>query len=186
MKTRYTFILFLVVVLLLFFFWPAIAKWRGSLSGTPSAAQPTSNVTVVVATQPPQQQPTQTPTPTAIPIQQPQTISVVRTADQPCPTNDFSFESGIGKCNFGGGKTLVCEGDLSDSLGAHPDSVADTGQVDVIDQAATIDGSANGGTCHYSPPWTVDKSVTSVKKNGCGHGCVSVQVFKDGSQSQTL
>ncbi|SRR6266851_5822908 len=109
----------------------------------------------------------------------------VSTSGQPCPTRDFSLQQGIGSCNFPGGKTLICEGDLNDSLGVHHDSNANTGQVDIIDKPATIDGTSNGGTCHYSPPWTLDQSINSVK-GGCGNGCSSVLVYHDGSLEKTV
>ena len=112
-------------------------------------------------------------------------FSVVTTSDQSCPTTDFSLKQGVATCNFPGGKTLICEGDLNDSLGTMHDSDPTTGQVDIIDQAATIDGRDNGGSCHYSPPWTSDMSISSVK-HGCGGGCASVQVWHDGKLEKTV
>jgi len=111
--------------------------------------------------------------------------AIVTTSDQPCPTTDFSLKQGVATCNFPGGKTLICEGDLNDSLGTTHDSDPTTGQVDIIDQAATIDGRDNGGTCHYSPPWTENMSISSVR-HGCGGGCASVQVWHDGKLEKTV
>ncbi len=111
--------------------------------------------------------------------------SIVTTANQPCPTHDFSLQQGVATCNFPGGKTLICEGDLNDSLGTQYDHDATTGQVDILDQAATIDGTANGGSCHYSPPWTEQQSINSIK-GGCGGGCTSVQVYHDGKLEKTV
>jgi hypothetical protein len=105
--------------------------------------------------------------------QQPQVgLAIVSTANQQCPSRDFSLENGIGICTYSGGKLLICEGDINDSF-LHHDSIATTGQIEEIDQTDTIDGRDNGGTCHYSPPWTLAQSTSSVK-GGCGGGCATV------------
>src|SRR5205085_6862708 len=109
---------------------------------------------------------------------------IVMSAGQPCPDQDFSLKQGLGSCTFPGGKLLICEGDLNDSLGVHHDYDATTGQVDEIDQAATIDGRDNGGSCHYSPPWTEEMSINSAR-GGCGGGCAKVWVYKDGNLVKT-
>lgn len=109
--------------------------------------------------------------------------SIVQNTGAPCPSTDFSLQQGTATCTFAGGKLLICEGDLNDSLGVQHDSNPTTGQVDEIDQAATIDGRDNGGSCHYSPPWTLAMSISSVK-HGCA--CASVLVYKDGQLTETV
>jgi hypothetical protein len=143
------------------------ATYAPSVSGnTPSGTTPIPNVTVQTQ-------------------QQPSDPTIVNTTNQPCPDHDFSLENGMGSCSYSGGKLLICEGDMNfPTFGFQHDSIATTGQVFEIDQAGTIDGRDNGGTCHYSPPWTLAQSISSVK-GGCGGGCATVLVYKDGQQIQT-
>jgi hypothetical protein len=129
---------------------------------TPSGTTPIPNITVQTQ-------------------QQPSSPIMVNTANQACPDHDFSLETGMGSCNFSGGKLLICEGDMNfPTFGFHHDSDPTTGQVFEIDQAGIIDGTDNGGSCHYSPPWTLQQSISSVK-GGCGGGCATVLEYKDGS-----
>jgi hypothetical protein len=143
-----------------------------SFANTPSVSDP--GITQPIAPAQPAQQTQQQPIQQQSQSQPQQPVA----SSNMCPSTDFSLEHT--SCNYAGGKLLICEGDMNfPTFGFHHDSDPTTGQVFEIDQAGTIDGTDNGGSCHYSPPWTLEQSISSVK-GGCGNGCASVLVYRDG------